>query len=125
MPYIRKIFAPIILAILYLIIALSGNSAGIELTLISIIATVISVLLARYIWPSSIYTVAFSITVVSIIFPIFILYSIGNSSHISTSLSEVLKHIPWHTAFFPVLFAIVITLFLNRTKKKPAKIDGK
>jgi len=118
----KKIAAPIILGVLYLTIVFSVDTIGLDKTLITVLSSIFSVVIAHYFWPSSVLIVGVSIFVVSVVFPLSVIYAIGNYGNISTSLSVILKAIQWHYIFAPVFFAIASSLFMHRITRRSKQI---
>lgn len=104
---IRKISAPTVLAAMFLgiLLALNAHEPNSK-QLYVVLAAVISVVVAYRIWPISILTVSLVLIVVSIIFPISVLYAIGNHDNLETPLSEVLSHIEWYLFLMPFVAGV-------------------
>ena len=86
---IRKITAPIVLAVIFIGILLLLNAyESNSKQLYIVVAAIISVVVAYQIWPSSTLSVSIVLLIVSIIFPISVLYAIGNHDSLETPLSE-------------------------------------
>ena len=112
---IRKITAPIVLAVIFIGILLLLNAYESNSKQLYIIAAaVISVVVAYQIWPSSTLSVSIVLLIVSIIFPISVLYAIGNHDNLETPLSEILSYIEWHLFLMPFAAGVSTSFTIKR-----------
>jgi len=111
---LRSIAAPVILGLIYIssLILLNAYSLN-ENNLFITIVSIVSVLIAHQISPSSPRSVGSTMLVLSIIFPILVMYLIGNHDNLKTPLTEVLGFIEWHLFLLPFIFSLSTSCVLK------------
>lgn len=111
---IRKFLAPVVIAAIILGLTLTLSALGIDSNpLYDSGASLIAVILGYRLWPSSPISVAAVLILVSIIFPISVLYAIGNNGNLETNLSEIFKHIEWHLVLWPFVIGVSVSVILR------------
>ena len=111
---IKKYIAPFAIAAIFIALSFSLSELVLGSSLIyESAAALIAVFLAYKLWPSNPLTVALVLIIVSIIFPIVVLYAIGNHDNIETSAYEILGHIEWHLLLSPLIAGVGTSIVLR------------
>ena len=119
---IRKISAPIVLIMIFIIISVLLNTENQNLNQITqIVTAIISVIVAYKIWPSSIIINSAALFTCSIIFPISVLYAIGNYDNLETPLSEILRYIEWPLMSVPFFSGLATAFFLKHLTQRSSR----
>jgi len=101
------------------VLELASNMEGATTSLFyGVAATIIAVVCAYIVSPSSIFVVALVMVVVSVVFPFLVLFAIGNSHNQTTSVVELATKVEWHLMLAPLITAVCITFIIQHITRR-------
>jgi ABC-type Fe3+-siderophore transport system permease subunit len=125
---IRQILAPSVLGLLFLASLVSLSLIGWDKSIACVVvATVLSVVVTYWIWPSSPITLALTMILVSVVLPVSAMYIVANYGESEAPFWLIFNMVNWRRIFLPTVSAAVTALclrFLTRWHRLPSRGSG-
>ena len=125
---VRQILAPSVLGVLFLASLASLNLMGWDKSIPCVVAaTVLSVVVTHWIWPSSPITLALTMILVSVLLPVTAMYAVANYGESEAPFWLIFNMVNWRRIFLPTVSAAVTALclrFLTRWHRLPSRGSG-